>query len=144
MRQINLTDYPYFIVQSWIRCIVISARYNYYNKKNLKKLPTPELIGACITMLLKGKKNMKPLPADIYSNAVIYRTRYLAALVLVMFKNLREDRALFFERCGELFAWPFRKKAFTEYTSLRDYLKVRPEVGRNEDGMDIRLLRQNV
>jgi hypothetical protein len=66
------------------------------------------------------------------------------AILLVMFKNLKEDRALFFERCGELFAWPFRKKEFTEYISLRNYLKDRVSVSQKQDGMDIRLLRQSV
>jgi len=123
MKQLNLTDYPYFIVQSWIRCVAIAVRYNYYRKNGLPSLSMAGLARAVADMVLRRPEKRRPLQAELYSNAFIYHSRYLVSVLLVMAKNLKEDRALFMQRCRELAMWPFRKRFYTRYVSLRSFLK---------------------
>lgn len=115
MQQLNLTDYPYFIVHSWIRCIAWAAHHNYY---------------------LKNRSGSQK--KTVYGNPLLFYMRYVIAPVLVMCNSLREDKGLFFKRCTELLAWPFRKKRFKEYTPLRTLInKEYGALGAD----DIRLLR---
>ncbi|MFH0771701.1 MAG: radical SAM protein [Candidatus Omnitrophota bacterium] len=122
IKQLNLTDYPYFIVQGWIRCIYWAVNYNYHVKKNLPRLSTKKLISAIFGIILRRNRGAKGFSDSLFSNTLFYRLRYVVAPLVIMLKNYKEDKSLFFQRCLELAVWPFKKKEFTDYVSVRAFL----------------------
>lgn len=122
MKQLNLTDYPYFIVLGWIRSIYIAMRYNYYKEnRHSKDAASPAKI--------------------LWSHPLIYRLRYIISPLLIMYKSYKEDKMLFLQRCFELAVWPFKKKTFTSYVSLRSFLKEKAPAKEKEDLPNIHILR---
>lgn len=124
LRHLNVTDYPYFVVLGWIRCICWGARYHYYK-----------------THRKSQKKAGKTFRERLYGNPFFYHLRYVIAPLVVMYKSYRDDKELFLRRSFELLAWPFKKKAFTRYTPLRTFLKERMEELRDIGPEDIKVLR---
>lgn len=120
--QLNLTDYPYFIVQGWIRCICWAAHYHYHKRNKLPKIPRWELFVNIIRILFKQKKRNKDLSRYIFANPLFYHLRYIIAPIWTMRIGLQENTRIFMERCSELLLWPFKKRVFKEYVSLRSLL----------------------
>lgn len=123
--QFNFTDTPYFAVQSWVRCLVISVLYNYYKKNNLPTLSNGMFIVSLFQFFL-GVRRGHSFSCSLMSHPLFYRFRYVLTLIQVMIVNFKEcDTKLFLERCVELLAWPFKRKAFTKYISLRQFMNER-------------------
>ena len=59
LEQLNITDYPYFIVHSWIRCIYLAAKYNYYKKNNLPRISTWKLFWEILHIVFKRRRKIK-------------------------------------------------------------------------------------
>lgn len=119
--QLNLTDYPYFVVQSWVRCIYVAAVYNWHKNKNIPPLPFYKVIYGIFRIALHRKLNFEP--QRIFCHPLVYHLRYIIMPIFVIRENYRNcDRKLFIERFRELLTWPFRKKIFTDYIGLRDFL----------------------
>lgn len=123
LKQLNLTDYPYFIVHGWIRCIYWARDYNYYLKNKIPLLTTRKLIVRLFQFVFNRKKTRGGFSGNFSSYPLFYYLRYFISPILVMHKNFKEDKGLFFQRCFELLIWPFKRKKFENYISLRDFLK---------------------
>jgi anaerobic magnesium-protoporphyrin IX monomethyl ester cyclase len=120
--QLNLTDYPYFIVQSWVRCIYIAAIYNWHKEKNIPPLPLRKLIYGIFQTAPRRGPGFDA--QKIFCHPIIYHLRYIAAPLFVIRENYRSgNRKLFMERCMELIGWPFRRRYFTKYAPLREFLR---------------------
>jgi len=121
----NFTDYPYFVVQSWVRCLIISVLYNYYKKNNLLTLSNGMFVVSLFQFFL-GIRRGHSFSCSLMSHPFFYRFRYVLTLIQVMIVNFKEcDTKLFLERCVELLVWPFKRKAFTKYISLRQFMNER-------------------
>ena len=82
--QFNFTDYPYFIVQSWIKCIMIEVMYHYYKKNNLPTLSTLGLFKKILFYLLLNKKK-RTFSSGFYSHPLVYRLRYFLTPIPIIF-----------------------------------------------------------
>lgn len=122
LRHINLTDYPYFIVLGWIRCICWAARYNYYRKHDVASLSSLQLFSRLLGVLFKRRQIDRALREGIYGNSLFYHARYFIAPLYIMCKQAKADKQLFFYRCKELAVFPFRRRPFNDYVSLRQLL----------------------
>lgn len=141
MKQLNITDYPYFIVLGWIRCIYIAARYNYYKKKNLSVGLTRHLLSEAWRAIFGHNKSNASLVEDLYGHPLIYHLRYIISPLLVMYKSCKEDTMLFLQRCLELLIRPFKNKTFTSYISLRSFLNKESRTTKEVDPASIQILR---
>lgn len=123
--QFNFTDYPYFAVQSWVRCLIISVLYNYYKKNNLPTLSNGMFIVSLFQFFL-GIRRGHSFSCSLMSHPLFYRFRYVLTFIQVVIANFKEcDTKLFLERCVELLVWPFKRKVFTKYISLRQFMNER-------------------
>lgn len=140
-RQLNLTDYPYFIVQGWIRCICWAFHYNYYKRNEYPRVSTRNLLWAVLQIALKRRKKDKSFSRSIYCNPLFYHLRYFTSPIYIMWINFKEDKMLFLRRCLELMTWPFKKKKFTKYISLRNFLYEEVDSIRNIDKESVQVLK---
>ena len=138
--QLNVTDYPYFIVQSWVRCVVWAVKYNFYKKNNYRFTPTLKLIWAILQIALRRRRKDKAFTENFYRNELVYRLRYLIAPLAVIQFNLKSNKRLFFRRCWELIVFPLRRKT-AKYVSLREFLRENCEWVRNIKSESIDALR---
>ena len=121
---INLTDYPSFIVQGWIRCIMWGVRYHYYRHNNLPVLSTPKLLLRLLETLIGRRNPQRKFSDGITSHPLFHRFRYVIAPLYVALYTYRElGWRLFLSRCWELVCWPFRKRFYADALPLRKYLK---------------------
>lgn len=141
LRHINLTDYPYFIVLGWIRCICWAARYNYYRKHNILPLSSPQVFFHLLGVLFKRRQIDNKFRESIYGNSLFYHARYILAPLYIMYKQVKEDKKLFFYRCKELVVFPFRRKFFHDYMSLRQFLHERVEYQKDASAESVYSLR---
>lgn len=141
LRQLNLTDYPYFIVLGWIRTIYWAMRYNYYKKHNFSQIPLWKLFYLTLQIVFKRRKIDKRFYDGIFSNSLLYYLRDIIAPLAIMYKNYKESKSLFIERCFELLIWPFTRREFKRYISLRDFLYEKVDYLKNISNEDVRVLR---
>ena len=141
IKQLNLTDYPYFIVQGWVRCICWSAYHNYYKKRDYPRVSVWKLAWNAVQILLKRKKKDKDFYTMFYSCPFIYNFRYVIAPVVSMAINCRQDKKLFLTRFVELLAWPFRKKMYKEHISVRQFLKENTDYMKNCAPFNVQTIR---
>jgi len=139
LKQLNLTDYPYFVVHSWIRCLYWTGHYYYYKKNDLPRISTLKLFKRVFEIALGRKSQAKGFSESPFSHPLFYHSRHLVSLLLVMLQNFKEDKKLFSHRCAELLIWPFRRKTFTEYLSVRSFLN--GKMGDKAADDSIRILR---
>jgi len=141
LKLLNLTDYPYFLVQAWIRYIYWEVAYNYCVKNRLGQLT---FRGLCLTVWerLTGKRGSgDDFSGGLLSNRLMYKLRYIICPVLVMRMILRADKALFGARMLELIFWPFRRKFFPAYVPLRGFLAEKTKSLKGIAPNDIKVLR---
>jgi len=139
LKQLNLTDYPYFVVHSWIRCLYWTGHYYYYKKNGLPRIPALKLFKRVFDIASGRGSHAKGFQESPFSHPLFYHSRHIVSLLLVMLQNFKEDKRLFFRRCVELLVWPFKRKTFTEYLSVRSFLN--GKMGAAEAGDSIRILR---
>ncbi len=139
LKQLNLTDYPYLVVHSWIRCLYWTGHYNYYRRNNLPRISTRKLFKKVFEIAMGCRRQAKGFSENTFSHPLFYHLRYPLSLLLIMLKNFKEDKKLFFQRCAELLTWPFRSRTYTEYISVRRFLDEMAGAKEADDG--IRLLR---
>lgn len=141
LRQLNLTDYPYFIVLGWIRSIYWATRYNYYKKHNFLQIPLWKLFCVTLQIVFKHRKIDKRFYEGVFSNSLLYYLRDIIAPLFIMYKNYKESKGLFIKRCFELLIWPFKRRKFKRYISLRRFLYEKVDYLKNINNDDIRVLR---
>jgi radical SAM superfamily enzyme YgiQ (UPF0313 family) len=141
LRQLNLTDYPYFIVLGWIRYIYWAARYNYYKKHNFPQITLRELFWITLQIVFKQRKIDKSYYNALFNNSLFYYSLDIIAPIAIMYKNYKDGKGLFVERCFELLIWPFKKRKFKRYISLRNFIYEKVDYIKNVNNEDIRVLR---
>ena len=121
---LNLTDYPTFVLSGWIHEIYWSVRYHYCKKNNLPRITTMAMFWRILKLLFIPSKKLKDEPPGIATHPLFYRLRHVIAPAYVAATTFREiGMREFLKRCVELIAWPLRKKFYTECLPVRKYLK---------------------
>ena len=141
LKQLNVTDYPYFIVQGWIQSICWAVYYNYHKKHNFPRVPIWKIFRSILQIVFRLRKKDKAFLSEIYGNPILYHLRYFISPISVLCQNFKGNKKLFFKRCLELAIWPFKKREFIDYISLRRFLFERAEHIRNHDPGSVQVLR---
>lgn len=136
LKHINLTDYPYLLVLSWIRYICWTARFHYYNKRCPASYSFLRLCFKGLRIMLRREKADEVFRKNLYANPVFYHLRYILSVLVVTYKTYKDDKRIFFRRLIELLAYPLKKilmnKKFNDYISIRTL--VRQEIASSRQG----------
>jgi anaerobic magnesium-protoporphyrin IX monomethyl ester cyclase len=120
---LNLTDYPFFVVQGWIRSIYWAVNYHYCKHNKIPTLSTWKLPGRIFDILVLRKSPSK-FSEGLFSHPIFYHLRHIIAPSYVAVTTWREvGPRLFFSRVWEFITWPFRRAYYKECLPLREYLK---------------------